>query len=434
MKKIGFYWDNTRTKDVDCTKIDKGNPGLGGSVYLFIMLAYYLQKKYKQELEIIFFCQFPEKLPNNIKGVRVASFEDMINKAKEENLNLLIIDSINGRRNEDYKLIKENKISTIAWGHCFASLKMIKTIEKNECIKRYICVGKEQLERLIDLKIYNKSDYIYNLFDVSLYSDNINYNKKENIVTYIGAIEEYKGFHLLAQQWKKILIKIPDAKLYVIGSGKLYNRSAKLGKYGIAEENYEKSFITYLLDNNGKILESVKFLGHLGMEKNEIISKTKVGISNPSGISETFGITAVEFQASGVPVVTKKCHGYLDTVKDGYTGLLYENDKDLGKKIIELLQDEEKYEFFRKNSVQFIKEKFDLNKTLEKWKKCIDTIDSNEKLEKENYKNLEFNKKKLRLKNKKIKEIIPIIPSILEIEFLLSIPFKIKNKILKRLF
>ncbi|MGL5962860.1 MAG: glycosyltransferase family 4 protein [Fusobacteriaceae bacterium] len=430
MKKIGLYWDNTRTKDVDCSNIENGNPGLGGSVYLFIMLAYHLQRKYSKELEIIFFCQFPENLPKIFKKVKVINFDDLISKSIEENLEVLILDS-NKTSLKEYDELNQKNIKIISWGHCFGSLRLLKKIQNSPNVKKYICVGKEQLEQLIDMNIYEKSDYIYNLFDSELYSQNINLNKKENIVTYMGAIEPFKGFHILAKQWKQILKEVPDAKFYVIGSGKLYDRNAKLGKFGIAQESYEKSFINYLLNEKGELLDSVTFFGHLGMEKNELISKTKIGISNPSGVSETFGITAVEFQASGVPVVTKKCHGYLDTVKDNYTGLLYENNDELAEKIIELLKNEDKYEVFRKNTVEFVKEKFDLDKTLEKWKKCIDNLDSAEKLEKEEIINLDFDKKSLRIKNKKIKKYLPVIPSVLRLQFLFSIPFKIKNRICK---
>lgn len=431
MKKIGLYWDNTKTKDVDCSEIKNGNPGLGGSIYLFIMLGYYLQLKYSESFEVVFFCQFPENLPKNLKGIKVKNFEDMISKSKEESIDVMILDSTKTTLKE-YKSLKISNLNTIIWGHCFTNPIILNIIKNTPCIKKYICVGKEQLDQLVDNAVYSKSDYIYNLFDNKLYSQNINFNKKENIVTYIGAIDKGKGFHLIAKEWKKILKSVPDAKLYVIGSGKLYNRDAKLGKYKIAEESYEKSFIDCLLDEDGEILESVKFFGHLGMEKNELISKTKIGIPNPSGNSETFGLTAVEFQASGVPVVTKKCHGYLDTVKNDYTGYLYEKDYELGDKIIQLLKDEEKYETLRKNTVGFVKEKFDLYKTLEKWKRCIDSLETSEKLEKEEFENLDFDKKSLRLKNQKLKKYLPLFPSLLEFEWSLTIPTKLKNRLIKK--
>ena len=63
----------------------------------------------------------------------------------------------------------------------------------------------------------------------------------------------------------------------------MYNKNTKLGKWGIAEENYEKVFMPYLLDKNGKILSSVTFYGKTVNEKYEILGKTKVGVPNPGG-------------------------------------------------------------------------------------------------------------------------------------------------------
>ena len=46
--------------------------------------------------------------------------------------------------------------------------------------------------------------------------------------------------------WPDVVKQVPDAQLYVIGSGKVYDENAKLGKYNIAEESYEKKFMSYL--------------------------------------------------------------------------------------------------------------------------------------------------------------------------------------------
>lgn len=61
--------------------------------------------------------------------------------------------------------------------------------------------------------------------------------------------------------------KVPQAQLYVIGGGNLYNRNAVMGKYGIATQEYENEFMPYITDDDGKILPSVHFCGILGKEK-----------------------------------------------------------------------------------------------------------------------------------------------------------------------
>ena len=92
------------------------------------------------------------------------------------------------------------------------------------------------------------------------------------IVTYVGSLVPAKGFHRLAQIWPEVISKVPNAELYVIGNGKVYDRNAKLGKYGISQSDYENQFMKYLTDDEGEILKSVHFCGIVGKEKRDIFA------------------------------------------------------------------------------------------------------------------------------------------------------------------
>ena len=137
------------------------------------------------------------------------------------------------------------------------------------------------------------------------------------MVTYIGAVIPGKGFHLLARAWKKVLHAEPLAQLYVVGNGKLYGDNFELGPWQLAEKKYEASFMPYLTDDQGQLLPSVHLMGILGREKYDILAKTKVGVPNPSGLTETFCNSGVEMQLMGAVIASRRCTGYLDTVKNG---------------------------------------------------------------------------------------------------------------------
>jgi hypothetical protein len=64
---------------------------------------------------------------------------------------------------------------------------------------------------------------------------------------------------------------------------------------GIAEASFEEIFMPDLLDENGSLLPSVNFHGISGAEKREILASAAVGVVNPSGQTETFCISGVEF-------------------------------------------------------------------------------------------------------------------------------------------
>jgi glycosyltransferase involved in cell wall biosynthesis len=243
-------------------------------------------------------------------------------------------------------------------------------------------------------------------------------------ITYIGNLVPQKGFHILAKAWPHILRVYPDAVLNVIGSGKLYDRNAQLGKYGIAEDNYEKVFMPYLTDTSGKILPSVKFLGILGSEKSEILLKTRVGVPNPSGRTETFGYTAIEMQSFGALVTTIRCPAYLETVCPSI-GILYNKgnrlDEKLAESVVSLLsRDENHYE----DVMQFLEANFSIDKVADEWHQLFMDMMENKEIPVIPIKaNKKYRMKHWKEANRKLKNFIPfgykIIPSLWYLEDIL---------------
>ena len=166
----------------------------------------------------------------------------------------------------------------------------------------------------------------------------------------------------------KVLLKErPKAKLKVIGSGKVYDRGAKLGKWNIAQEEYEERFMPFLLDTDGKLLDSVEFLGLMGNEKFAIMKKARIGVVNPTALTEMCPGSALEFQACGVPVISGAMGGLFDTVQHNNTGILVRNNKKLTRALIELLENDNMNYQYGLNASKFVSGKFDYNKVCSKW-------------------------------------------------------------------
>ncbi len=339
--KIAIHIDNRNISKVDCSDLLKGNPGIGGTEYCFLILAQAMKKHYPQH-EIVLFAEKKGKLPYVDDVVLTDGIEDLINKVSQDNFDVLLLNSLrDGKplKDEWFGLMNEKNIKVVLWAHNFYYSDYCTRIAACDAVKANVFVGKQQYDRYIDHQIANKSTYIFNMYPVG---EKVRNQEFDKAVTYIGSLVPGKGFHILAEQWKEILEKVPDAQLNVIGSGKLYNRDSKLGKFGIAEERYENAFMKHLVDENGKMLPSVHFLGIMGAEKSEVIANTAVGVVNPTGRTETFGISAIDFESMCVPVVTIATGGFLDTVIDKKTGRLYKKKSKLADCVSELLLDKER--------------------------------------------------------------------------------------------
>ena len=366
--KVGLLLNDIGFSGIDLSNPWTGNPGIGGTQYCFVMLGKALVEASEYEV-VCFHYNDTNNLDSKIESVIVKNEKDAIQEASKCNIDVFILKSPTDPI--VYDEIEKRKLKTISWAHNYILDRNLELHKRTQYIKRVVFVGKQEYDRYIDDDIINKSDYIFNMF-----KSNNEHQRKEsvsNIVTYTGSLVKQKGFHILAEVWKDILKKVPDAQLYVIGSGSLYNSNEKLGSYGIAAESYEKMFMPFLVDEKGQILSSVHFMGKMGAEKSKVYEMTKVGVMNPSARTETFGLSAVEMNEFGIPVCTEGKNGLPDTVVNGHTGLLSHGKRALENNIVKLLKDTKYNLWLGNQGKEFIK-KFEPGVIAQEWIKEIEDV------------------------------------------------------------
>lgn len=264
------------------------------------------------------------------------------------------------------------KMKLIAWAHCPFKSKILYF----NSISRVVCVGNEQRDEHKNALNSHKLTVIFNALNLDVNTTYLTpFANRKAEVTFMGALMPFKGFHVLAKAWKDIVSLVPDAHLNVIGSGRLYDRNAPLGKWDIASPEYEELFMPYLLDDNGQILPSVTFWGVLDDEKNKILGETKVGVPNPLG-RETFCISAVEMQMYGALVTTIKEGGYIDTVYDQDS--LFEHNDDLAIYVATQLKKTENKDY--NACMEYFENNFSFETTCNKWNDLFDIVEQEKEI------------------------------------------------------
>ena len=341
--KVGFYLDNAEIAEVDLRYPERGNPGIGGSQYGTVQIANELGRRYPELMEVSILAREIGRLPGACRARQVANLKEAAERAARDGIDILIFDVGYGDSLvEDIASLESfPTIKGIAWAQVLLTAYEWDLLESSKSIAAVVNVGREQLDFYRDHPLFYKSTVIYNSLASADFDQGDPPLTKSSRVVYLGCLKEGKGFDLLAQVWPEILSQVPDAELHVVGSNRLYSRDRALGSWGLADPSFEKKFMPYLLDKNGSLLPSVKFHGLLGgAEKREVLASAAVGVVNPTGGTETFCRSAVEFQAQRVPVVSARDWGLLDTVQHGRTGLLCRNKEELISNVVRLLKDE----------------------------------------------------------------------------------------------
>lgn len=155
--------------------------------------------------------------------------------------------------------------------------------------------------------------------------------RKDFYVT-AGRLVPYKKMHVIAEAFQKM----PDKKLFIIGDGPDRNAVKK-----------------YCGDN----------VIHLGYQpKDRMVKYIQEAKAFVLAAEEDFGITTVEAQACGTPIIAFKKGGYLETVVEGKTGVFFENQsvEDIQEAVrtFERTEDEFLPENIRAHSLDFTEKNF----------------------------------------------------------------------------
>jgi glycosyltransferase involved in cell wall biosynthesis len=174
-------------------------------------------------------------------------------------------------------------------------------------------------------------------------------------VIYLGRLKKYKSIDHLLTAFSLLLRRMPEARLVIVGEGDYKARLIDLAR-------------KLNLENR------VEFTGYVDKhEKVKRLQKSWVAVC-PS-LKEGWGLTNIEANACGTPVVASNVPGLKDSVLDGKTGLLFEygNVKQLSQCMLKIISDEEYRENLIRGGVSWAKN-FSWDETAAKTLELVENI------------------------------------------------------------
>jgi len=201
---------------------------------------------------------------------------------------------------------------------------------------RVLCVSnfirRHTLERYPELQA--TAITIYNGVDGSLFkpasSQAPEPSSPQALIVYVGRVEERKGVHVLVDAFEKWISKqAPEARLLIVGPHSYWDARPS-------------AYYTDLV-NRCKTSPKIELRGptYVDQELAEVYRNATVSVI-PSTFPEALGLTSIEAQAAGAPVVVSDAGGLPETVSAGQTGLVFANGnaEQLATAVLGLLTDE----------------------------------------------------------------------------------------------
>jgi glycosyltransferase involved in cell wall biosynthesis/O-antigen/teichoic acid export membrane protein len=199
-----------------------------------------------------------------------------------------------------------------SWLAMFLERKVMPLVYRNTNV---ITVSPSSKADILDYHFTNKEpEIIYNGVDLTVCKPGE--KSKNPLILYLGRLKDIKSLPVFIQAAKLVLEKIPKAEFVIAGDGPDRKRLELLvGGLGLKEK------ITF----TGKVSEE---------EKISLYQKAWVFV-NPS-LMEGWGITTIEANACGTPVVASNVAGLRDSVYNPHSGFLvpYGQPAEFAEKII----------------------------------------------------------------------------------------------------
>jgi len=172
------------------------------------------------------------------------------------------------------------------------------------------------------------------------------------VVGIVGRLSDVKGHSYLIEAMQEVLKKIPQARLVIVGEGKMKKRLVSLSR-------------------RLEIAKSILFIPSV-KETRDILSIMDV-FAMPS-LKEGLGLALMEAMATGLAVIGSNVGGIKDLVQDGQTGLLVEpaNVVSLASAISQLFMDSEKRTRLGHQAQIFISQNFTQEKMVAETEKVYE--------------------------------------------------------------
>ena len=150
------------------------------------------------------------------------------------------------------------------------------------------------------------------------------------VVLYVGRVEARKGVKVLVDAFEqRISPRMPQARLRIVGPH----------SYWDAQPSGYYAAIKARCDANDRI--ELRGPTYVDAELADVYRDAAVSVV-PSTFPEALGLTSIEAQASGTPVVVSDAGGLPETVSPGVSGLVFENGNadQLADAVLSLLESE----------------------------------------------------------------------------------------------
>ena len=165
--------------------------------------------------------------------------------------------------------------------------------------------------------------------------------KEKNLtILFVGRLVKMKGINSALKIFSEINKKIPESKFWIVGSG-------------------EKKYVEEIkqLTKDLKIEKSCIFFGFVDENKKiELYQKTHFLLH--TSVREGFGLTVIEANSQGTPVIAFNSPGLKDLVKNNINGFLFNpnNESLCIKNVIALFNNPSQYEKLQTSSLEFSKQ------------------------------------------------------------------------------
>ncbi len=157
--------------------------------------------------------------------------------------------------------------------------------------------------------------------DLEGYGPPVPGERDPNLLLYLGRVKKYKGLDVLIHTVALLKNRFPELRLEVAGSGDDVPRLTEIAKsLGVSDR--------------------VKFLGRV-TEAQKIGLYRRAMVALNSSLKEGWGLTSIEANGCGTPVVASDVPGLCDSVQDGQTGFLvpFGNAQAMADRVERILSD-----------------------------------------------------------------------------------------------